>query len=83
MQNNHVIIAVTDYGSGIQESLRSKIFNPNFTTKSSGTGLGLAICKAIVENAGGKIWFTTSSGAGTSFYVKLPLATGAEEYMVT
>ncbi len=81
MHHDHVIIAVTDYGSGIQESLRSKIFNPNFTTKSSGTGLGLAICKAIVENAGGKIWFTTSSGAGTSFYVKLPLATGAEEYI--
>lgn len=73
-QPNDVIIAVTDYGSGINESLRSKIFNPNFTTKSSGTGLGLAICKAIVENTGGRIWFTTSEGAGTSFYVKLPLA---------
>lgn len=73
-QPNDVIIAVTDYGSGINESLRNKIFNPNFTTKSSGTGLGLAICKAIVENAGGRIWFTTSEGAGTSFYVRLPLA---------
>ena len=61
--------------SGVKEKLfqfPSKIFNPNFTTKSSGTGLGLAICKAIVENAGGKIWFTTSTGEGTTFYVKLP-----------
>jgi len=73
-QDKHVIVSVTDYGSGISESLRSKIFNPNFTTKSSGTGLGLAICKAIVENAGGKIWFTTSTGSGTTFYVKFPLA---------
>lgn len=70
-----VVIAIKDSGSGISEELRSKIFNPNFTTKSSGTGLGLAICKAIVEKAGGKIWFTTSA-EGTSFYVKLPLAIG-------
>ncbi len=74
MQQSDVIISVTDFGSGISESLRSKIFNPNFTTKSSGTGLGLAICKAIVEKAGGKIWFITTTGEGTSFYVKLPLA---------
>jgi signal transduction histidine kinase len=72
-----VIISITDHGSGINESLRSKIFNPNFTTKTSGTGLGLAICKAIVENAGGKIWFATSPGEGTTFYIDLPLANGS------
>jgi signal transduction histidine kinase len=73
-QDKDVIISVTDHGSGVDESLRSKIFNPNFTTKSSGTGLGLAICKAIVENAGGTIWFATSPGEGSTFYVRLPLA---------
>jgi signal transduction histidine kinase len=73
-QDRDVIVSVADHGSGISEPLRSKIFNPNFTTKSSGTGLGLAICKAIVENAGGAIWFATSPGEGTTFYVKLPLA---------
>lgn len=72
--HKNVIISITDYGSGINEALRSKIFNPNFTTKSSGTGLGLAICKAIVENAGGKIWFATQPGEGTTFYVDLPLS---------
>jgi len=72
-QHKDVIISVTDFGNGINESLRDKIFNPNFTTKSSGTGLGLAICKAIVENAGGNIWFTTSIGNGTTFYAKFPL----------
>jgi len=71
---HNVIITITDYGSGIDEALRNKIFNPNFTTKSSGTGLGLAICKAIVENAGGKIWFATSPGEGSTFYVDLPLS---------
>jgi len=39
--------------------MQSKIFTPNFTTKSSGTGLGLAICKGISEKANGTIWFET------------------------
>jgi len=68
-----ITVSVSDNGSGIPSSLQSKIFNPNFTTKSSGTGLGLAICKAIVENAGGEIWFTTAEEKGSTFYVKLPL----------
>ncbi|MEP6684166.1 MAG: ATP-binding protein [Parafilimonas sp.] len=73
-QDKNVIISITDYGNGINETLRSKIFNPNFTTKTSGTGLGLAICKAIVEKAAGKIWFATTLNEGTTFYVNLPLA---------
>jgi signal transduction histidine kinase len=73
-QNGSVIVSVHDDGHGIDESLQSKIFDPNFTTKSSGTGLGLAICKAIIEKANGKIWFVTAPGEGTTFFVELPLA---------
>jgi signal transduction histidine kinase len=73
-QNGHVVISLSDKGHGIERSLQSKIFDPNFTTKSSGTGLGLAICKAIVEKANGKIWFETEPGRGTTFFVELPLA---------
>ena len=72
--DNHIIISVKDNGNGIQEELQSKIFDPNFTTKTSGTGLGLAICKAIVEKANGKIWFVTAPNEGTIFFVELPLA---------
>ena len=54
--------------------MRSKIFTPNFTTKTSGTGLGLAMCKGIVEQSKGNIWFETEVGVGTTFYVELPLA---------
>jgi signal transduction histidine kinase len=68
-----VIFSVSDNGQGIPEAVKNNIFMPNFTTKSSGTGLGLSICKAIVENAGGAIWFETESGKGTTFYVRLPL----------
>jgi two-component system, NtrC family, nitrogen regulation sensor histidine kinase NtrY len=69
----NVLIKMQDNGEGIPEEMRSKIFTPNFTTKSSGTGLGLAMCKSIVEQAGGNIWFETETGKGTSFFVELPL----------
>ena len=69
-----VLIKVKDNGSGIPEEMRSKIFTPNFTTKTSGTGLGLAMSKGIVEQARGSIWFETRTGEGTTFFVELPLA---------
>jgi two-component system, NtrC family, nitrogen regulation sensor histidine kinase NtrY len=68
-----IIVKVTDNGEGIPVEMRSKIFIPNFTTKSSGTGLGLAMSKTIVEQAKGKIWFETVEGEGTTFYVELPV----------
>ncbi len=71
-----IIITVTDNGEGIPEAMRSKIFIPNFTTKSSGTGLGLAMSKTIVEQAKGDIWFQTVEGEGTSFFVELPIVKG-------
>jgi two-component system, NtrC family, nitrogen regulation sensor histidine kinase NtrY len=71
--NNNVLIKVKDNGSGISEAVQSKIFIPNFTTKTSGTGLGLAMSKGIVEQAKGKIWFETEAGVGTTFFVELPV----------
>jgi len=70
-------IEVVDNGSGIPESIRDRVFTPNFTTKSSGMGLGLAMCKAIVEQAGGEITFTTTPDVGTLFSVTLPAVPAA------
>jgi two-component system nitrogen regulation sensor histidine kinase NtrY len=74
--SDHVLVIVNDNGNGIPENLREKIFTPNFTTKSSGTGLGLAFVKNSIENAGGKVWFETEIGKGTTFYMNLPQAVG-------
>jgi signal transduction histidine kinase len=71
-KNGQVRISVKDNGEGIPDEMQSKIFVPNFTTKSSGTGLGLAMCKSIVEQAGGRIWFETSDGEGSVFHVEMP-----------
>jgi two-component system nitrogen regulation sensor histidine kinase NtrY len=68
-----IIVKVADNGEGIPLEMQSKIFIPNFTTKSSGTGLGLAMSKTIVEQVKGKIWFETVEGEGTTFYVELPV----------
>ena len=71
--NDRILIKIRDNGEGIPEQMRSKIFIPNFTTKSSGTGLGLAMSKTIVEQARGRIWFETMENEGTVFFVELPL----------
>ena len=73
VKDGWITVSVTDNGEGIPEEMESKIFSPNFTTKSSGTGLGLAMSKGIVEQCKGDIWFKTTAGEGTSFYVRIPL----------
>jgi two-component system nitrogen regulation sensor histidine kinase NtrY len=72
--NRNILVTIKDNGDGIPELMREKIFEPNFTTKSSGTGLGLAFVKNSIENAGGKVWFDTVTGEGTTFYLNLPAA---------
>lgn len=70
----NILLTIKDNGNGIPESMREKIFEPNFTTKSSGTGLGLAFVKNSIENANGKIWFETTIDVGTTFYLSFPAA---------
>jgi len=65
---------ISDNGSGIAQDQMSKIFVPNFTTKTRGMGLGLAMSKNIVENFGGEISFTSTLGKGSKFKVWLPKA---------
>ncbi|HOY27875.1 MAG TPA: HAMP domain-containing histidine kinase [Flavobacteriales bacterium] len=67
------IAEVRDNGSGITADAIDHVFVPRFTTKSSGMGLGLPMVKRMVENAGGRVWFTTEEGKGTSFFIALPL----------
>jgi len=66
-----VLLEIKDFGFGIKEEDKEKIFTPFFTTKERGTGLGLPISQKIVEMHDGRIWFT-SNIEGTSFFVYLP-----------
>ena len=64
---------VSDNGTGVPEALRDKIFEPNFSTKTSGTGLGLAITKKSIEELRGAVGFETEEEVGTTFWIQLPL----------
>ncbi|MBC7195220.1 MAG: hypothetical protein H5U37_06150, partial [Caldisericia bacterium] len=67
-----ILIEVKDFGFGIKEEDKEKIFTPFFTTKEKGTGLGLPISQKLVEMHDGRIWFQSDQN-GTSFFVYLPI----------
>ena len=68
-------ITVQDTGAGIPPEIQSRIFDPFFTTKGVGRGTGQGLCLAhssIVKKHGGKIWFDSDVGKGTTFFIQLP-----------
>jgi signal transduction histidine kinase len=71
-----VILILTDTGPGIPSEIKDKIFEPFFTTKppGKGTGLGLSIVYGVLQRHGGSIEVDSPPGGGTTFTVKLPLA---------
>ncbi|HTY63874.1 MAG TPA: PAS domain S-box protein [Acidobacteriota bacterium] len=68
-----VRMEVRDDGRGIPESIRKKIFQPFFTTRTDGVGLGLATCLKNVQYHGGTIEVRSGAGRGTTFAVSIPL----------
>ena len=66
-------IWIKDSGEGIQEEIRTRVFDPYFTSKREGTGLGLAIVERIIFDHDGNIWLETQEGVGTTFIIDLPL----------
>lgn len=65
-------IVVRDFGLGIDEEMRQKIFDPFVSTKKGSLGMGLAICRRIVENQGGRMTVENAQGGGARFRVWLP-----------
>ncbi len=70
--SNNLLLEIEDNGKGIPEEMWSKIFMPNFTTKSTGMGLGLAMVKQIIQLHEGEIWFESIENK-TIFFIRLPL----------
>ena len=77
-KDSQIEINVSDTGTGIDQAVLPKIFNPFFTTKTGknskkeGTGLGLAVSKHIIDRTGGKIEVTSTPPQGTTFTITLP-----------
>lgn len=72
VEGDRVVITIADDGPGIPDAVRSRLFEPYFTTKSSGTGLGLAICRRLVEAHGGTIRLVQTGPGATVFAIELP-----------
>lgn len=79
LNEQHLIVKVWDTGYGIPQKDQQKIFSKLYRASNilkkdtDGNGLGLYITKKIVEETGGKIWFTSEEDKGTQFYLALPV----------
>jgi PAS domain S-box-containing protein len=77
-----VEISVADTGTGIPDHVRDRVFDPFFTTKEvgKGTGQGLMLAHAVVvKKHGGRIWFDSELGKGTTFFIRLPIMVPVEK----
>lgn len=78
LQGNDLLVTVTDTGMGIPKAEQEKIFGRMFRASNArnavdGNGFGLFVAKGAVEAQGGKIWFESTEGRGTTFSVRLPI----------
>jgi PAS domain S-box-containing protein len=79
VEENRLVIGVSDQGIGISLHDQSKLFAPFLRledqrlTGVKGAGLGLLVCRRLVEAHGGRIWVESEPGRGSTFYFTLPL----------
>jgi signal transduction histidine kinase len=77
-------LTIADQGIGIPEDQQALLFNRFARAENArelgitGTGLGLYLCRELAERQGGRIWFTSKAGEGSTFWLSLPLAASEE-----
>ena len=84
-RNGHFVIAVQDFGVGLADDEAAKVFERFYrggnelTRTVKGTGLGLALVKQIAEAHGGSVAVESTLGSGSTFSIRLPLDSAAED----
>jgi signal transduction histidine kinase len=79
VDNDQLMLSVSDTGVGLPVQQVGEIFNAFFTTKLQGTGLGLSISRSIVESHGGRLWASDNSVRGATFHITLPTRVEADQ----
>jgi len=78
-ETNTILLSVQDHGIGIPAREQARLFGRFVRAENAlnegigGTGLGLYLCRELIEWHGGRIWFTSKEGAGSTFFLSLPL----------
>jgi C4-dicarboxylate-specific signal transduction histidine kinase len=72
VEDEQLMVSVSDTGVGLPPQQADQIFNPFFTTKDDGTGMGLRISRTIVESHGGRLWAADNAPRGATFHLTLP-----------
>ena len=78
-EESRVDIAISDSGTGVDETELERIFEHFVSTKAEGLGMGLAISRTIVEAHGGRIWATRNKDRGLTLHIHLPAFTQMQQ----
>ncbi|MDP1559140.1 MAG: ATP-binding protein [Nitrosomonas sp.] len=76
LDNEAVMLTVSDDGPGIDVALQERLFEPFYTTRAEGTGLGLAIVRGVIQSMGGNVQVNSLPSIGSEFVIRLPRNTG-------
>lgn len=76
VQNDHIVVTVSDSGPGVPLYMRKRIFDPFYTTKDGNTGIGLSLCYRIVVDHKGSLTVADNDQGGAEFRIELPLKSG-------
>lgn len=74
IEDDQIVVFISDTGPGIPPELRERIFNLYFTTKEKGSGIGLALTFRIIQLHNGTVDFSTAPGVGTTFRLQFPVS---------
>jgi signal transduction histidine kinase len=73
VQDDDLVLKITDTGHGIPPEQLQHLFTPFFTTKEGGTGLGLTICRGLITQHQGEITIESAVDRGTTCTIRLPI----------
>jgi C4-dicarboxylate-specific signal transduction histidine kinase len=79
IENEQLLVSVSDTGVGLPPQQGGRIFEAFFTTKEHGIGMGLSISRSIVESHGGRLWAADHAPRGASFSLTLPTTVEGHE----